>query len=385
MTLSIKSFQGISTPNSLSHLLPYDPASKLRLKDGLKEQFFLLTVTKDAIESLQRGELTSFDPLVGENSCQIRAVKIALIANHCFSSPQKLAKEIDSLKTKITELSNANNISKNEISLKDYIEKEQLDIFLSEDEIFLLESYILTKTKITKPFDTQKPLVENASTDTKKIREISDISSSFANELVKKLRKDLSARSVTSIQEMASDPTKEIVSNEFIVMHNGLQCLPYYWLTRIVMQQALKHNIPIILVGEQIAKDQNFATIQQTSIFFKATPERYHVTSRDSLSPQTLALILFGKTCKNYNELPEKQTWIQQLKDHDPMDFILAYAAAHRQYPDESKDSLLDNIEDENYTDHKMKAEKWGCTIKNPSLFFLSHAFCDRVENIEEK
>ena len=65
----------------LSVLLPYNAAEKTgeRLGDGLREYLLLLTMTEDAMQALQKGELSLFDPLVGENACQIRAVKIALI------------------------------------------------------------------------------------------------------------------------------------------------------------------------------------------------------------------------------------------------------------------------------------------------------------------
>src|SRR5258708_1835911 len=82
----------------LSDLLPYDTSTKIngRLKTSLKEYSFLLTALEHAIAALEKGELEQFDALVGENACQIRAVKIVMIA-------QKYCASIKSIQTRITD------------------------------------------------------------------------------------------------------------------------------------------------------------------------------------------------------------------------------------------------------------------------------------------
>jgi len=51
----------------------------------------------------------------------------------------------------------------------------------------------------------------------------------------------------------------------------------------------------------------------------------------------------------------------------------------------ESKDGLLSLLSDQDYKYHKIQSEKWGCSLDNPSRFFLAHAFCDEIGNIETK
>ncbi len=376
----------------LSRLLPYNPSEKTgnRLRNGLKEYLLLLIAVEQAMNSLQQGELKNFDPLVGENACQIRAVKIALIIRNRSVNVDSILHNIKTAKTNIEIfLCRVSNFANLEMSLKDYIETEKIDIVLNEDELFLVKSFILTKTKVVQPFfKLDKPLVENAYTDSKKIKEISEVGSSFSGDLVKNLRKKLSASSVSFVQELTGEsdsltPGEKLLSNQFVIIHNGLMCLPYYRATWVLMKQALSNNIPIALLAQQIAKDQDYKIIQKTAIFFQATPQGYQEISRDLLDPEMPVLTLIGSTCRDFIKLPTKEDWTQELLAQSPIDLVLAYAAAHRQYPDDSKDQLLLEMLDEDYEYHKVKAQEWGCSLENPSRFFLTHAFCDKMKNID--
>lgn len=78
--------------NFLSELLPYDTSTKINggLKTGLKEYSLLLAATKQAMTLLRCGDLEQFDAVVGENACQIRAVKIAMMIPKYLSSAEIL-------------------------------------------------------------------------------------------------------------------------------------------------------------------------------------------------------------------------------------------------------------------------------------------------------
>lgn len=375
----------------LSHLLPYDPSVKTgeRLKDGLNEYLLLLNLTEQAMHALQKGDLHLFDPLVGENACQIRAVKIALIISDSQVNIERILDDIQLSKTRITEfLGNTSNFSNIEISLSQFLEHEKIDIAISGDDRFLIKSFILTRTKVVQPFfKVGKPLVENAFTDSKKIKEIGQVGSSFSCELVKNLRKKLSASSVDFIQELARDSnpaesSTKLLSDQFLTVHNGLKCLPYYWATRALMNHAESNNIPIALLAQQVAKDQDYKVIENTEIFFQSTPHGYKEICRSLLDPETPVLVLIGSTCRNLSELPTIEDWTSELLEQSPVDLVLAYAAAHRQYPDESQDQLPQTMSDKDYEYHLTKSLEWGCSLENPSRFFLTHAFCNKIKNI---
>lgn len=371
----------------LTQLLPYDPAQKTEAntRNGLKEYLLLLIAAQQAIECWMHGALEHFDSLVGENACQIRAVKIAVTSLENSINPHLLNKINDAIRTVHAILDSASSTSG--ASFQEIIKREAVDIPLNANELFLIQSYLLSKVKISRPFKPELPLVKNEYTDTKKIKEISDVGTMFSEGLVKKLRESVSISSVKFVQELAAQlpPTDwgvDLTSDRFIVNHRGLSCLPCYWMTKVLMQEVQSKGIPIVMLAEQVARDQNYEVLQKMALFFKATPEGYQEIHCDELDPCQPALILLGKTCREAKEFSTPDQWKTELLNYSPIDLVLAYAAAHRQYPDPTKDHLVSGSKDEGFSYHKAKSEEWGCSVTNPSLFFLSHAYCDSIKNI---
>ena len=383
---------GTGKQQFLSDLLPYDPVVKTgkRLQDGLKEYLLLLTLAEQAIEALCNDEIHRFDPLVGENFCQMRAVKIALILRNPSHTRDAQLILIQKSKNKtLSLLKKGASLFNTELSLKDVLEKEDISIQMSDDESFLISSFILTQTKVVKPFyKKERPLVENAHTNYKKMKEITSVGSSFSCEFIKKLHRQLAAQSVDYIQEIAKlaqvrGESIPLLSDRHVFIHQGLKCLPYYQSTRAVVYHALHQHIPLAMLAQQLAKDQDYQVIQKMQIFFIATPQGYKEVPRSQLDPETLIIVLIGSTCNNLSDLPTFDKWKQKLIEQSPIDLVLAYAAAHRQYPGATHLALDSDLLDHHYEYHKAKAIEWGCSITNPSRFFLTHAFCDKIKNID--
>lgn len=372
---------------NLALILPYDPAIKIgkRLKDGLKEYLFLVMATEEAMNALKESEFYLFDPLVGENACQIRAVKLAKIFSEGAYDPETVLDAILRVKNRLNELLEDAKLSQvEEISLKDLIEKENLAVTLNYREAFLIKSYILSKVKVSRPSKNENPLVKNEYTDAKKIKELNGVGTMFAENLVKHLRERVALHSVAFVQQIAPG-RDEMVSEKFMFSHRGLHCLPCFWMSRTLMHHALSCQIPIVLVAEQKAKNRNFETIQKIAIAYKPTSEGYVEVPLSSLDENVPALFLLGSTCKDFEELPDQETWKKELVEKCPIDLILAYAATHRQYPDPSVEGdLLEKVNDKEYEFYKQKAEEWGCSSTNPSRFFLAHAFCDKLANLQK-
>ena len=61
---------------------------------GLKKYICLLKIAQEAFTAFQQGNFKEFDALVGENACQIRAVKVAMIASKKLVDPDPLVKSI---------------------------------------------------------------------------------------------------------------------------------------------------------------------------------------------------------------------------------------------------------------------------------------------------
>lgn len=376
----------------LSDLLPYDLGVKThsRLIDGLKEYLLLLVAAEESINSLTLGRLKDFDPLVGENACQIRAVRLALIVKNDLINVDQLSQAVKKVKNNVVNLlNNPAMVLSSGISLEEALKSKELKVSVNESEIFVIMSYMLTKVKVLLPPSSDRPLTKNEHTDTKKIKEISEVGSMFAGNFVKSLREQMSATSVRFVQELAKDmflsePISQLLSDRYLVEHRKLHCLPCFATARVLMHQALRNHIPIVMFAEQRAKDQNYKVIEKAVLFFQPTSEGYVEVEYSSMNPLSPSLYFLGNTAGELKNLKDKKSWCRELSTRGPMDLILAYAAAHRQYPNASKDALLSDIQDAEYAYYKAKADEWGCSLENPSCFFLSHAFCDRVQNFQK-
>jgi hypothetical protein len=373
---------------SITHLFPYDIKTKKhsKLSDGLKEYLLLLISAKEAITYFLEGELSNFDALVGENSCQIRATMIWLVAHKFPIEGNILLKEIILAIQKIKQLKLNLSSDDETISLNSYIEKNKLDLKLDSRELFLIISYILTRVRTILPPDPIRHIVRNESTETKKVKEISPVGSSFARDIVKRLRSIASNMSVDFAQSISqSEVTTEMLSDKYCLTHDKfgrLRCLPCFWYTLALMDYSINNEIPIAITLNQIASDLEYKELDKCHLYYKVINGQYHEVAREELSDDTPALVILASCCRASKEFPEWNAWRTEISSYSPIELILAYAASHRQYPDASKDILIEQSSGQEIKKYKIKAEEWGCSLENPSLFFLVHAYCDKLKNI---
>ena len=140
----------------LSSLLYYDLSTIKHgdIKKGLKEYRLLLTALIQSIEAFEANELEKFDSLVGENACEIRAIRVALI--HSNQSINADLKQVTSkIRKEISHLieNEINFLTSKKSTLKEIIETRELEIHLNKDEAFLFKSFIyltiLSRASIT--------------------------------------------------------------------------------------------------------------------------------------------------------------------------------------------------------------------------------------------
>lgn len=378
----------------LSDLFPYDIDVKMHseLSHGLKEYKFLLIAAKQALTLFLSGNLASFDALVGENSCQIRATILALVAN----KPQLQIKEhLNGIHFVLSKVSNFlrkfdHERIKTKVQLGEFLKKNQLEISLPFFEIFLIGSFILTKVRVLLPPNYSKRIVRNESTDTRKVKEIGPVGSTFSRDLVKKIRSIVSQASVSFVQDIANflpvlNSVAYMVSDKYCLTHDKfgrLECLPSFWYTLICIEYSLAMELPLVFVVSQIASDKNDEVIHEELFHFIVVDVRYQFVTSDQISDDSAVLTVLGSCCRKSNEFPSNKVWKEEILSINPKELLLAYAAAHRQYPDEAKDKLVENSGCKLYSYYKDKAHSWGCSLDNPSLFFLVHAYCDRKKNV---
>lgn len=367
---------------SLSSLLPYDTTTKKnkQIMTALHEYSLLLTVTEQAVDALERGNFEQFDPLVGENMCQIRAIKIAMVAANLLKTIQALKVRLATVKERVNAISEFVPAPKG--SLKELLEKEQLDVMLTANEVFLAQSYLLTIVKLSKPSKAETPLLGNDATEPKNLQKLGKVSGSFAHALVKEIRHRLSSDSVEFVRECRrmlpeSQELISLVTEELVIEHNGCKSLPFFFVNDILMRQVLVSKIPIVICVDQVANDQDNRKVREICFLFKPTLGSYQRKIIPSLQDLSLpAFILHGSMLRPFSKLSNQAETKTEFLNQSIVDLVLMNSASHRQCLDPSKDGLVQIVGGRRFASYKADAIKMGCSLDNPSLFFVDHAFC---------
>lgn len=255
----------VTKKNFLSELLPYDPSTKTNgsLRAGLKEYRLLLAATNQAMNLLQSGDL-EFDAVVGENACEIRTAKIAMTIAKYLSSAKSIQVQVEKSNRKIETLSKSlETLMKKGISLQTLLLEEEIDVPLTSDELFLMESFLLSIAKTVKPSKASSPLCRNDAADPKKLKQFEqNVSASFLDNLVRKARQLLSAASVIFVREQAQllgdRQLEKMCSEEFTITYNSWPCIPMFWTYKTLLLAAQKASIPIVICAKFLDKAQEY-------------------------------------------------------------------------------------------------------------------------------
>jgi hypothetical protein len=378
---------------NLSELFYYD-ISEVRNKDlrkGLREYKFFLSILKSALYHFENKDFEKFDSLVGENACQIRAIKIAIIASQNQIDFISLNTRIESSIAKTEKLLEPQKLAKlmlSGITMKELLEKEEIDVIMTANEMFAFQSFLLTETKEPQPENTTT-LHQNEKSAPKKLKRFDpEISANFMYCTASRARKLLAEASVRFVREVAWKSKDlnliKMVSKEFTEEHNTWPCTPMFWTYKILLQTAQKQNIPLILHAKFVYKSgENYKTRGEETLFFKPDLGKkcnsYIQTDPSDDDLTNPACVIQGVVYLDSNKHFCREKWKKSLLKHSIHDIILAGAADHRQYPDPSISVPIDDPEFENY---KAVAQKCGFSIDNPATFFINHVYSQQVGKI---
>lgn len=377
----------------LSQLLPYDCAKKRQgeLRSGLKEYQFLLLALEGALQALQEGDLEQFDALVGENACQIRAVKIALSASELIASVSDMGRRLLNARERLEGfLKSIDKLMKSKVSLKHLLEMQEVDVSLTVNEQFCIEAYILCKAKRVECSSVFTTLFRVEETAPQNLR-FGDVTSSFKVKLVRNLKPLLATASVAFVQERA-----ELLGNRqlidrcvrnLIVYHNEISpCLPMFFCYKILLQSAQRENIPLVLCAKFLRRDgERYQVVEQEVLFFRPSDlSQYEERVPTSADLVKSAVVIQGVVCPKEGSSLSRSAWRNTVRDRG-VDVVLAGAADHRQYPpNPEQDRRLVGIRDEDYERCKILAQREGYALDNPTTFFIQHTYAAMVGSIVE-
>lgn len=378
----------------LTDLLPYEIESKIKagLKTGLTDYIFLLRSLQNVISDKKLGNYESFDALVGENSCQMRALIICKLIDGKNFSLISLEERTNSLINRIEGLLESSIISRlmhERITLQTVLKENDCFLLLDHDEFLMLACYLLERVKTTQNAGVFfECLIVKDKCAPNLLKHIGSVSSNFADQLVSKLRKKVAYDSVQKMREIANESKDEhlikMLSEENSVLHNGhLLTTPMFWTYKAILH-ALKERSIEVFLHAKIVRFQNG--------IYEVTDNRWYsarVSVCDNTGNKAFKLERIqeeqeeGRCCfvvrgsahieMAYSSIEE---WEQNLLSYSLDTIILAGAAEHRQYPsDEESDNLVTRLQDHEHETYTALAREEGFSLENPSTFFIQHVF----------
>lgn len=372
--------------SSLSELFHYNPSKKEDLQKGLREYQFLLTAVIKTHETLENGDLQKFDSLVGENACQTRAIKIALLVSKHLVHFDQVSARVQQVKTEIDELLTTSKI--NGISLQGILDQNHWNITLTPEEQFCLLSYVLSQTK-EQEVDTKfiSSLFKKDKVERKNLQQISpQITTNFTNYLIGKFRKLMAESSVQFVRDSARDlqdeSLQQMVSETHTYKHhNWLPCTPMFWTYKTLLKTAAASQIPLVVHAkflENAPEKAGFMVRNEEYLLFKPSQNMvYEETAPTAEDLDKPACVIQGVVCPNENgQTLSTEHWKAKMASQSIVDVILAGAADHRQYPDPNKQV---DVKDLSYENYKKFAEDHGCSLKNPTFFFIQHVYAAKI------
>lgn len=373
----------------LSELFHYDPAEQKHssLKKALKEYKFLLVVSLSALMHFRNGQYEKFDSLVGENACQIRAIKVALMSleknNDVIFWYSEQIKKILLRAQELLDESSMNRLMQKGYSLKQLIEEEHLNVSFDSDVMFLIQSFLLSEMKECGSDGELIPSIlrkERCSPSAIQKKFPETVSYSFVEKLAKKIRPMLALSSVEFVREKALELNNphlnKMVSEEFEIFHNNLACTPTFWTFKALFKALQKENIPFVFHVKFLSKLENgYRVVEEEFVYYQPDGNGHYETIPNDQDMQKAAIIVQGAVkAKPGQKLPSKEEWKESIRKFKPLEMLLAMGAEHRQYPEERP---LE-VDDPEYRHFLLMAKKEGFALKNPTTFFVQHIYCSQ-------
>lgn len=309
--------------------------------------------------------------------------------------------------------------------LKEFLELKKWQVKLSKEDGFLLTSFILKQVTVEKTsLISEKLLTDGDSLWDDRMRDSSNVAIlpgkiynylvpdstppdylKVNNKFLKRIEFNLLCRlsnlSVNFLIDLAenSPDDKKFLSDEYVarkkkdpseqlekkeITSPSIVSLPCFWSFSIIMKTALEKKIGLIFVVNTGKKDKDL-------IYYKVENGKYCIFPPGENDKETPFLVIFGDCTGD----PKK------IKQYDPVELILPYAAAHPQYPNKENDllylgfsveeqvkkqascSLPDGI-DPRWKSNIEKGIEWGCTKNKATAFFPVHVVCSDILHLEK-
>jgi hypothetical protein len=363
------------------------PLSPSDLSTTLKKYLNLIMLAQEALDKFEKRVMLFFDPLVGENACQIRAAMFAEMINkdgideHICSTQKELADHADKIKDLITNL----NIKRLKPEpFKSYLQQNHAILEISEEISVIFSSFILSETRIIeyRPNDFGVP-GRHESIPYKNFGQKKGFTPKFAFAIIKIAQVKLSEISVFYIQRLAFQLplSKEERNASMLVFGNFVKSderhrklTPFFQTMRVNLRGMQKNNIPIILKIKQFLKGQSKPYGILSLVFGNQGTDDYKFLSYYAKGFKKGVVFIHTKSITE--SLQSSKVLEEKVLKHKITDLILSAAADHPTYGCDDKHRPDDPLCER----YRSLSHEWGTSRSNPSLFMVEHICCDLVE-----
>ncbi len=363
-----------------------------------EEQFtaiqLILMRAMEAFTALNNKDLSQFDALVGDQACQIRALKIIMLCSEDFdleiqairSCYNKLLGMISVRNSELNRLDLAiTTLSKNlrdlypldqQKFLKEFNDKKKgfesekrklnnnfssdrknfigsikaSDINVSQNTLFLLRSYFLTLTKTTKAEYNYPTAIDPLKFESGSLKSRNILIGS----LFKNMQFELSLQSVDFVQNLGRKLNYESMNCLVETTVEKAVVLPFFYMTEVIFLSALEMDIPIFLKIKNI----NENTFQRKMLFAV------------NANSQTTGIIIEAFSSSSSDEI--KSDRFKQIMFEEGVNILnmINYnAAQHDGTPEDLSSEAINK----------------GFSKFNSKIFCITHVFADLlIRQIEE-
>jgi len=380
----------------ISALLPY---KDVNLKLCHANQKRILTIIRFYAKLLQKSlnavlqnNFNKFDPHVSDNLCQIRSCLFLVVSQDIslinldpsikINKYRGVYERCNSLLLEDVDCSTDRNSNKYKLTIKEFLEKKQLNIVLSQSEILLFSSYLLTKYR---KFTNGIP----CAIDYQLLNEDMGIgSSTMASKISHCLQRILSKISTKFIYYLSQHKLKSMNTYHLLrklEQHDEIKrsILPCFWVTQVIMEYLQKIDSKIYFAIDLISFENKKITVEcnlhnnvtklvehkniSQAMIFKGVSNWQH-------DIKTLLLKIEILGCKNIilNNMAEHPQYCgKKLEKYkvNPLSIINNYST-----------SDLEQIEKEFFI-YKRSAQSQGCTIDNSELFLIQHIYFGQIKS----
>lgn len=368
-----------NSSKSLVNLCEFPPHN-LCYKSFINNYSKVVELAKTALELFKDRKLHNFDPLVGENACQIRAAMYIKIL-----SDGDLDQAIDSNLERIEKI----NAQLKELLIQpveEFIGKEKpvwlecltkdlhIDLELPVSMQIVILSYLLTVSVITKQTIVKNEQGYASTVNIEQYHEtLPGLKYNFNHDLLKRIRKQLANITIDYLRyeskhigldsEIAAAKLQLFLEDRNIKSNrHGLKSAPCFASSFIVFHRSYP-QVPILLKVQRIDRT-TASSVGQIAILTKLSKEDQAVIVVEAISIDDH----LGKS---------DEVLRTSIKASGVMKILLVNMAIHPQYSAENKKA--EPPYDEIREGYRQLALKEGMCKENPRTCFVNHIFCDTM------